>query len=617
MMADDAGTYWAREKEEDQGEAIEMAVKSILSDQQYQREMTMRHLRMYRNLAMVGAGPATYSKVDASLGAPLSLNVVRAMCNTVFNHVMKNKPKATAYTSGASWETRDIAKKIERYAEGLTEKEDLYRKEERCLVDHIVTGTSYLKCFSSKKHKRVIYDRVFPLEVLVDTIEGMHADPRSMYQIKYLDRARAVRLYPEAEDAIRDAGLHDDLGEYEYLDLLNPHSKTSDMVRLTEAYCLPTEEGADDGVMTVEVCGKVIASKPYTKMHHLFIESRWTQSPLGFHGMGLAEELVGIQLEINRLVRKIQLAMAIVASPYIMADRAANIANAQITNIPGTIILYNGRPPAIVAPQTVHPEVFAQLDRLYQRAFEIAGVNQFQAFGNKPAGIESGRAALVFQDVGSDRLASAYIERERMHLRAVQRGIEAAKEIPGYTVKVFGNDSYEELDFKRDIGLAENEYVLRIEATSKLADSPTGQIDLAERLIKAGLITKPEDMLEHVAWTPDIASYVKGALSPKRLIEKMCSKMLKDGTSYAADPHMNLALALDIAQQQYLTAKLAEAPEERLALIRDFMDSITSLIKDTQQAGAAAAATAPGGGVPVAQNQPAQAGPEAIAMAPQ
>lgn len=599
--------YWAHEEDPDKrAEAVQVSIDAIMRDQAFVREQSIKHLRMYRNMAMAGIGPNTYSRPDRGLGGPLSLNIVRSMCNTVHNHIGKSTPRPACKTSGASWEKVDEYKKVERWVAGMFKKEGVYRTGKRCLLDMIVLGSYALKVVPQTKPKSIVFDRVFPLELLVDTAEGMHGEPRSMHQVKYIDRRVAMKKYPDAETAIREASLNEAGGEFEYLDMMRPDTAASDMVRLVESYYEASDPDADDGIRTVSICGKHIYSEKYRKkLSATFKVGRWSWAPLGFWGMGLAEELAGIQEELNRLMRKVQMAMGLFGAPYVMIDRASNVLPGQVTNVPGTILLYTGKEPKVVAVQTVHPEVFQQIDRLYQRGFEIAGVNQFQAFGAKPGGIESGRAMVAYNDTGNDRLANAFEEYQDLYVAAAEMGIDAADEIPNYKVRVYGSDDETELDFKKDIDLERDEFVLEVSPVSKLSDSLTAQMDFADRLINMGLGGKPDDILEKFAWSPDMVGWLRAALAPKRMIQKMISEMMKEpGRQFVCEPHMNAALALDEAQKAYALAFMADKPNENgMKRLRNFMMSCTDMIKAAQTPGAPAGAGAPNGGPPAVSPQ--------------
>jgi len=574
-MSDETRTCWWDEGQENIGEAVKMTIADIQRTQSEDRQQDLRFLRMYRNrqlpaARLVGNGMSP----GEALGAPLSLNVVRGMCDAVTSRISKNRPKATFQTYGASFEVREQARKLEKFVEGCWYKEKVRRTTPKCFLDMTVLGTAFMKVIPNGKS--ITHERVFPLEITVDTSEGMHGKPRNIYQSKYMDKYSLAKKYPDKRDAI--LALTGDEEEVDgYSRYMMPDNMDSSMVLVHEGYHLASEDGADDGKLVHSVQGITLDVHPWKWARHPFAEMRWSTGQLGFFGMGLAEELQGIQIEINRLVRKIQGAMQILSNPYIFADRSSNIGKGNVTDIPGTFVMYTGKEPRVVTPSVVHAEVFAHLDRLYQRAFEIAGVSQLSAQSKKPEGMESGRSMLVYDDIETERFATVAREWEDFHMQMAELDIWAAKQIPGYSVPVDGENGYDILKFS-DIKLKDLEYVMRPMPTSILGDTPSGQISMLERLSKGGLIQSPDDMLREIE-SPDIKRYLYKTTAPKRVIERIIEYMLGGGDYVSPEPAMNLQLAASEAQLYYHMGLLEGRPREALANVRKFSLAASSMAK--------------------------------------
>lgn len=583
--------WWREKDDEARAKAADETLQSIRREQEGIRSANLRHMRMYRNLALVGLGPGAVSITNPMLGAPLSLNVVRNMCNAVTSKIAKNRPKMWFQTSGASPAMKTKARKLEKFIEGVFYKQRFYEKLTQAFLNATIFGTGMLKVVPDHENKEIIIECVFTPEVRVDNVEGANRCPRNIYQSKYIDREVVKALYPKRSkeiDNIERISATDDDEEV----VATYETSGADMIRVDECYHLPSSKRAKDGMLVTCAGGIELETSKWEYDDFPFIPIRWSTSPLGYWGMGLAEELVGIQTEINRLVRKIQASMQLLANPYVLADRASNIQQGHITDIPGSVILYSGREPRVHAPSVVHPEVFTHLDRLYQRAYEIAGISQMSAQSQKPVGFESGRAILVFQDIESERFATVTRELENAAWQAANKILEYARDMPGYKVKVFGDESLEEIDFKRDIDLESDEWVMKIKPTSVIGDSPSGQLDEAARLIKMGLIQQPEEVLEE-STHPDIQALVRRKTASKRLVEKMVQTMLDGGPEFSPEPHMNLSLTLGIAQEMYIEAKLQGAKERELQKVRKFMRATVRMIKMAQGQGVGTGPGAP------------------------
>lgn len=587
---------WWTAEEKEAGQQVKSTIDAIHRDQGLFRQANLSHMRMYRNLALVGLGPHTYWTVDPNLGNPLAFNVVRNMCNAVTAKISKNRPKAWFQTSGATIETQEKSQKLEKVVDGLFYQEKVYAKTTQSFLDATIFGTGVMKVTPAGK-RRVCIERVFPPEVIVDSIEGMHRNPRNIYQYKYMDRGALMRQYPDKAEEIK--GIQGVQYNYEDEEITAIYDRyNADLVRVEEAYHLASEEGGDDGVRVVSTNGITLERDAWRHTWSPYVFVRWSTSPLGFFGMGLAEELKGIQLEINRLLRRIQGAMALLSHPYVFADRASNIVRGHISDIPGSIVFYSGRPPSVVAPSVVHGEVFQHLDRLYQRAYEIAGISQMSAQSQKPVGFESGRAILVFQDIESERFAVPTREWEELHMELARLALRVGAE-SGLRVKVFGEEAYEEVDLRKDVDLDEDEWVMQVKPASVLGDTPSGQIDMGERLAKSGLVSNRNDILGFMSH-PDIQAYVRRTTASRRLCEKQLVSMLRGGPQQSPEPEMDLMDALETSQGMYIEAKLRGFKPDVLKKVLDYMKTCKRMVTEAQQGAAPSAGAAPSPQLPPA-----------------
>jgi hypothetical protein len=613
MREELSATPWQELDGEECATAVTTTIRTIREAQSASRENDLRHLRMYRNMALAGMGATTFSRSNAGQ-APLSLNIVRNMVNAVTSKVTKHRPKGTFQTYGAGYKTRRKARDLEQFAEGMFYKERFRQKVPAAFRNLGILGTGIIKVCPVGGGK-ICMENVFTPELTIDSAEGMHREPRNWYQSKYVDKRWLAARAPdektkEAILALKANETDTDEAEAEFFS----YRDQADMVRLDEAYHLASGPKEGDGCFVQAVQGVLIVKKPWKWDFAPYAVARWSESPLGFWGMGLAEELVGIQVEINRLVRKIQTSFQLLANPYVLADRASNIARSSITDIPGSVILYNGREPRVYAPSTVSPEVFSHLDRLYQRAYELAGISQLSAQSQKPVGFESGRAILVFEDIESDRFSTVYREWENLHMRAIELGLWASEEEKGYWVPAKKALHIEKMKYS-DVGIERTDVMTQILPTSVLGDTPSGQLEELARLQKEGIISGPEDMADQIL-DPDVKAVLNRVAAPKRLVEKLVSDMLEGGDYHTPEPFMDLQNAMLIAQSMYLEAleEGGHTPTE-LRNVRKFMNAISSLVLISKQK-AEASAPAPAGAMPANTLPPGAMPPGAMPPPP-
>jgi hypothetical protein len=579
-------SVWWELEGDDCASSVTATIDAIRESQSSGRENDLRHLRMYRNMQLAGLGWTAPSKYGAG-ASPLSLNVVRNMVNAVTAKVTKHRPKATFQTYGAGYKARKKARELEQFTEGMFYKERFRESVPETFRTLAILGTGIIKVCPIGKGQ-ICMENVFSPEITIDAAEGMHRAPKNWYQSKYVDkRWLAARTDDKALQA-RILGLDTStsVGEEAEREFIT-FDREQEMVRLDEAYHLASGPEEGDGHFVQCVQGVLITKKPWKWDFAPYAVARWSESPLGFWGMGLAEELVGIQVEINRLVRKIQTSFQLLANPYVLADRASNIARSSITDIPGSVILYNGREPRVYAPSTVSPEVFSHLDRLYQRAYELAGISQLSAQSQKPVGLESGRAIMVFEDIEADRFSTVYRGWEQLHMRAAELGLWAADQEKAYWVPARRALGIEKVKFS-DVGIKRDDVMTRIMPTSILGDTPAGQVDELERLQQKGIIDGPEDLADQIL-DPDVKAVLNRRAAPQRVIEKMVENMLDGGEYQPPEPFMNLKLAMMTAQAMYLEAlEDGDHSQSELRNVRKFMNAISSIVAMQQQKSAEA-----------------------------
>jgi hypothetical protein len=317
---------------------------------------------------------------------------------------------------------------------------------------------------------------------------------------------------------------------------------------------------------------------------------------LGYYGQGLAEQLRGIQAEINQLLLNIQEQMNL-ATPKVFLERGSQVAKEQINNQTWGIIEYEGQPPRFFVPQTVAGEVFSHLDRLYNRAYEISGISQLSATSLKPAGLESGVALREYSDIETERFVIVGQAYESAFLEVARQMIDLAKDVSEegktYEVISYGDKDIEKIKWS-DINLREDQYRMKVYPASLLPTTPAARLQTVIEMAQAGLIDKTEtrSLLDF----PDIEQFNKLATAPMEEAEMLVEEILEKGKYYPPEPFSNLQLHLQYFQRAYIEAKINGAPEDRLDLMRRYMQECFKLL----QPPAPPVAAMPGGPTPVA-----------------
>jgi hypothetical protein len=243
--------------------------------------------------------------------------------------------------------------------------------------------------------------------------------------------------------------------------------------------------------------------------------------------------------------------------------------------------------------------VFAHLDRLYQRAFEIAGVSQLHVSALKPTGLESGAALRTVNDIQSERfkVVSKGYEKAFMDLthQLITLGKEIAKEDKKYKA-VMARDKHTIYSVPwSEVDMDADSYVLRVFPVSALPNDPAGKLAAVADLQAMGNIdvATGNRLLDY----PDLDAETSLERAAADNIDRVLEKILDEGEFEYPEPFMDLQLALKRAQARYNLALGEGVPETHLEALREFMLAVQA---EQEKAKAAQAMNAAGMAAPAA-----------------
>lgn len=566
-------------------------------------ESFLRYARLYGNAEILGLNLNEYARTRSD--ERLTLNVIASCIDTATAKIAKNKPAPQFLTNGADYDTRRKAEKLNKFGKGLLHVSHAYRLGPAIFRDACVFKKGWLKVYS--EGKRICAERVFPWELLFDDTESMYGPPRTLIQRKFIDRAVALEAFGTTRK------LRDAIAKSSPADTRFPgRDALADQIEIFEAWHLPSGEGSGDGRHVICVERGVLMDEEWARDHFPFASYTLEDPIAGWWGVGMAERLVGIQYEINRLLQKIQRAMHLLGVPRVILDASSGVPKSHLNNEIGAIITVNGmeKAPVVVTPQSVHPEVFEHLERLYARAFEEVGISQLSARSAKPAGLNSGAALREYNDIESERFVIAGQRYEHFMMDVVRLGIEEARTIPGFTVDV--PDRREKVKIAwADVKLDESGYVLQCFPASILPQTPAGRMEKVQELLGAGLL-QPDAAMELLDF-PDLEDAMGSVNAARNAVRSRVAAML-DGDEYRSpEPYDDLQTIVTLVPRVYLEERERGCPEDRLQALRDYVDEANALIQQAQQAAAQTAAPALPADPMAAADPAAQAMPPGMA----
>lgn len=597
---DKAYQWWKAPSKEEMAQQLISTAVYLKENQQHRYRSAALYARLYGNQALFNFVGNNINKMNENSGLPVdrpTFNLVQSCVDSLVSSISQQRPSPVFLTDGSDYKERNTAKKLNNFIQGEFYQAEAYDKGTICLRDALVEGTGILKIY--RKDNKVALDRILLTELLVDPNEAMYGDPRQLYQLKLVDRDVLLEAFPKFAKQIKDA-------EKAFPDNSPDSSRSiADQIMVVEGWHLPSGKDADDGMHVIACSSGIIMKDEYTKSKFPFVFLHFSPRLLGFWAQGLAEQLMGTQLEINQLLYTITKAIKLVGVPRVFIEAGSKVVKAHNNNDIGTIITYQGTKPSYEVAQCVPQELYAQLQRLIEYGYQQSGVSALQATSQKPAGLNSGEAIRSYNDISSDRMATLSRRFDKFYIdlayAMMDEAMDIAKEEGSYQTIYPNKDGTKEIDLPK-LDILKNPFIIQCFNMSSLPREPAGRLQKVTEMIQAGMLTVKEGrrLLDY----PDLQQVEKLANASEERIFYHLDEIIEKGKYMPPDPFMNLELANELTVQYinlYLPAKLEEAKAQQL---RDFYQQI-------QDIKAAAMPQAP-------QGAPAtpQASPEALPTSP-
>ena len=559
---------WWLAKEDQAHEDIHSVVSAITENQRYNHTNNLRFYRLYANKEVSGFSNSAYSRtaVTDQVQNRVTYNVVKSCIDSITNKIAKNRPRPRFLTTKGDYSMQRRAKKLTQYMDGAFDSANAYEIGQKVFTDSCTFGTGVMKIY--REHDKIKVERIFIDDLVVDDAEAMYGEPRQMHQTKYINRDVLLDMYPDHADKILAATS----------DKKAADQSVSDALQVVESWHLMSGPDATDGRHIISIDNATLMDEEYKKDYFPFVFMRWTDALLGFFGSGLAEELTGIQLEINKILRNIQKAINLVAVPRVYVQNSSKIVSDHIQNTIGAIVKHTGNPPTFHTPTAMNPEVYRHLDNLYQKAFEITGVSMLSATSKKPAGLNSGAALREYNDVETERFLTVAQRYEKFFVDVAKVFVDQSRDMyeedKGLKVKASSDGFIESIKWK-DVNIEEDKYTLRCFPTSLLPTLPSARMQKVMEWVQAGWISM--DTGKHLAEFPDTDEEMRLQAASKDNVKRVIEQMLDEGKYESPEPELNLEEAIQLTQLAYLRAKLDGVPNDRRELLQIYIEECHEL----------------------------------------
>jgi hypothetical protein len=197
-------------------------------------------------------------------------------------------------------------------------------------------------------------------------------------------------------------------------------------------------------------------------------------------------------VELNRLVRSVSEQIRRKGKGRVFLQVGSKVNPNHLTNQIGDIVNYVGTPPIVDNTNAVSQEEFAQIDRLYQRAFQEVGVSELSAAAKKPSGLDAAVALREYSDIESERFALVHQKWEGFFLDFAELVLALLDEqwgLKSYKVKLPSKRFIIEVD-KADITLARDAFIMQMFPVSSLPQTPAARYAKVKEMMQDQFIDK-------------------------------------------------------------------------------------------------------------------------------
>lgn len=565
----------------------------LKTNQTYRMRQLAVDVRLYCGLSVYSYAGSNVSKMDRTRTLPddrPTFNLVQSCTDTLTSRLSQNEPQPKFLTDGADYKQRHLAQELNKFILGEFYQVKAYQKACKMLRDGIVMGTGCLKVYEGDNGK-VSVDRVLITDLFVDDNDSLNGDPQQLLQLKLVDRDKLMANNPKAKGLIAET-------PQSYPDNAPDTGRTTaDQILVVEGWKLPSGTDPDapgyvPGRHVIATMNGKILDEEWTKSKFPFVFFNYSDAFLGFWAQGLATQLFGTQLSLNRILYTITRAITLVGVPRVFIDQSSKVVKAHNNNEIGVLITYSGTKPSYEVAPCNAPELYRERDKLIEYGFRQCGVSDMQATGEKPKGLSSGEAIRSFDDVNSDRFAELSKKYDNVFVELAYQITDVAMDIAkrdGKYQTVYPNkDGTKEIDLPK-MSFLKDPFIIQCFTESALPRTPAGRIATVTEQVQAGMLTIKEG--RRLMRFPDLEQNEKLDNASEERIFQILDAIVESGKYTPPDPFIDLELATTLTVQYinlYLAAKLEE---EKADLLRTFFKQVQAMKQAAIPPPAAPAAT--------------------------
>jgi hypothetical protein len=562
--------WWLADSKKALSEQVLSTVTFLKEQQQWRYRQATVYARLYGNMPLQNFFGFSSIKMAVGQNLPIdrpTMNVVQSCVDTLVSRITQQRPRPVFLTDNGDYRLRNMAKQMNSFIQGEFYQMKAYELGALLLRDAAVWGTGVAKVL--EKNERVALERRMPMELLVDENDAIYGDPRCLYEMKLVDRSVLAAQIPEKRSLIENAQQGFPYSESD--------QTASDQIIVAEAWHLPSGPDATDGRHCIVCSEGTILDEDWKKDSFPFVFLHYSPRPMGFWGQGLAEQLMGTQVEINKLLMTISQSINLVGVPRVFVEDGSKVVKAHLNNAIGSIVTYRGTKPQYEVAPCVPQELYAQLQRLVEYAYQQSGISTLAASAQKPAGLNSGEALRNYDDIQSDRFAALVKRYDQFYIDLAYQNIYEAKEIcedtGKYTTVYPNKDGTREIDLPK-ADLLENPIIQCFDSSS-LPRDPAGRLQKVTELMQGGLLSPDEG--RRLLDFPDLEQVDKLKSAREEKILQDLDQIVESSKYNPPDPFTDLMKAEELVVDYINLYGPAKLEESKMQLLRNYFTQVQTL----------------------------------------
>lgn len=591
--------------------------KQLLSTTAYLKKTSQIRIRQASIYSRLHSGKPLYNylanvgTLDNSQQLPIgrpTANVCYSCTDTLVSRITQDRPKPTFLTDNGHYKERHLSQQMNNFIMGEFFRMKTYELGALSLRDACVISDGLIKVF--RKDDKVCSERTLATELLVDYNDAYYGMPRSLIQMKLIDRDEALGLTPKSADVILKA-------QHGNVDNTPLSTETvSDQFIVSEGWRLPSGKDTKDGRHVIVCSAGVLLDEPWNKQGFPFAKIGYNPNMVGWFSQSLCEILMPTQMEIYKMLIIASQSIELMGVPRILIDEFSAILETAFNNNIGSIIKYKNKPPEFVNPMSNPPEIYEWIKWLIENSYQMSGISAMAAASKKPAGLNSGAAIRSYDDLQTDRFAALQKRYQNFYTDLAYLVVDCASDIAkdtGEYLTVYPNkDGTREVDLPEAVVLRDT-YIIQCFEESSLPRDPAGRQARLSEMLAAGEITNQE--FRRLSALPDLQQSDSLANALEERILKSLDDIVEKGKRGYNPPDAFILDPSDLATTlcvNYINKYIiTDIEESKMTLLRDWFTHVQVLKKQALPPAPPAPALAQGSGVPVNEPQAPVAPPQA------